>query len=144
MRAIPVLIACGLAVAGCTATLSTVRIVAADKAIDEAEALGAPTRAPYEYTLATQYRAKAWEQFADGQHGDAVSLANLAATTARLAVTRMDTAGRPAGPALDPEALPDPAPRTEPDTVVGDTDPLGDAFRDADPPDEPAPWEPHP
>lgn len=122
---------------GCTATLATVQIVRADKAIQQAHDAGAEALAPYELTLATEYRAKAVEQFADARHGDAIDLSKLAATTARLAAdkSRGPSRERDVKPEVSeltdapseraPSADPPPAPDT-------DGDFLGD--------DEPAPW----
>jgi len=144
VNARPLLIATLLSLGGCTATLATMKMVRADKAIAAARDDGAASMAPYELTLAVSYRDKAREQFADSQHGDAMALADLAKVTAGLAQAK--ATGRPLGddPSLDedltegqrvmPDASDAPAPSTE------DTDPLSDAFEAPDD-DEPAPWE---
>ncbi len=146
MRRRPIIAAfLALALGGCTATLATVRIVKANKAIVAAEDEGAEALAPYELTLAHAYRDKAVEQFADARHGAAMDLADLAATTARLARER--ATGRPSTPSAEetealeaaPRRMPDAPEGNDPDEETGDTDPLVEALKA--PEEEPAPWE---
>lgn len=136
------LLAAATSAAGCTATLATMKIVKANKAISAAVDDGAEAMAPYELTLAVSYRDKALEQFADSEHGDAMDLADMAKLTAGLAQAK--ATGRPLGDeGLDEEltegtrVMPD-APEESPATE--DTDPLADAFEAPDEA-EPAPWE---
>lgn len=151
MNARPLLIAAlltlsgGLSVGGCTATLATLKMVRANKAIVAARDDGAESLAPYELTLAESYAAKAREQFADSRHGDAMEMADLARLTAGLAAAK--ATGKPlVGEGVVDEELtegtrvmPDAPANTEPST--SDTDPLAEAFEAPEEDEEPAPWE---
>lgn len=59
----PIIVVAAVALlAGCGPLTTGVQILHAQSAIQAAEAAGAATRAPYEYTVATQYLAKAREE----------------------------------------------------------------------------------
>ncbi len=107
---------------GCTAVLSTVRVMDARRAVNAAEAKDASALAPYEYRLAVEHLAKASEESGDAQHKRAVELAKAAKQWAEAAVIRIDGGGEgrtveSAGEDLldaaapKPAATPDPGPQ---------------------------------
>lgn len=60
---------------GCAAVKSTVHLAQLEEAWVDAEAANAAARAPYEYTLAEQYRLKAHEEWGSSDYGAAQELA---------------------------------------------------------------------
>lgn len=72
--------------AGCTAAISTIRLVSADKALQEAESSGAGEADPYHYVLSQRYMDKALEETADGEYKVAIELADAAKTHAEDAI----------------------------------------------------------
>lgn len=145
-RTLPLLLV--LATSGCTATLATVRLMAADRAVAAASEAGAATAAPYEYTLATRHRDEAWDASAHAQYKVAVDLSRTAVTWAEQAKV-VATGGtrdvRQVGDDLTDEKAqdpfgddeappPDPAPRPPPERSGDDLD--DEDFND-DPEEEP-------
>lgn len=80
--------------AGCTAILSTVKVVQADHLVREVGSRGAEQLAPYEYTLAERYAAKAIQESGDGENRTAIDLAKIAVVYANAADRRMAGGGR--------------------------------------------------
>lgn len=66
--------------AGCTATLATIRLLEADRALVAAEDVGAPTAATYEYTMAARHREEAWDASNHAQYRVAVDLSRTSVT----------------------------------------------------------------
>lgn len=79
---------------GCTATLSTIRLVAADKAVRQAQDAAADVHAPYEFGLAQRYLEKAVEESAHSAHADAIDLAREAEAHAEEAYLQATGGGR--------------------------------------------------
>ncbi len=71
---------------GCTATLSTARLVEAQRAVARAEERGAEELAPYELTLAREVLEKAREEHQHNAFRTAADLAQRAADHADRAV----------------------------------------------------------
>ncbi len=146
-RTLPLLLV--LATSGCTATLATIRLMEADRAVAAASQAGAATAAPYEYTLATRHRDEAWDASAHSQYKVAVDLSRTAVTWAEQAKV-VATGGtrdvRQVGDDLTDEKTedpfeeergePTPAPAPRPPTPRGDGDLDDEDFND-DPEDEP-------
>lgn len=115
--------------AGCTAVLSTVKVLQADHQVHEMGARGAAELAPYEYTLAQRYAAKAIQESGDGEIRTSLDLAKIAVVWANAADRKMAGGGRGLervvrDPLMEDEApsgatpvrsLPEPT-RDEPDT----------------------------
>lgn len=121
---------------GCTAVLSTLKVVSADHAVAAVGARGAGQLAPYEYTLAQRYAAKAIQESGDGENRTAVDLAKIAVVYADAANRKMAGGGRgledmqheSADPLMEEEApsgaqpvRPEPPPE-EPATPTDDDD----------------------
>ena len=79
---------------GCTAVLSTIKVVSADHAVREVDSRGANELAPYEYTLARRYAAKAIQESGDGENRTAIDLAKIAVVYADAANRKMAGGGR--------------------------------------------------
>lgn len=79
---------------GCTAVLSTLKVVSADHAVREVGSRGAAELAPYEYTLAQRYAAKAIQESGDGENRTAIDLAKIAVVYADAANRKMAGGGR--------------------------------------------------
>lgn len=63
---------------GCTASLSTIRLVAADKAVRAADEAGAEVHAPFELEMARRHLDKAVEESSQSAYRDAIDLAREA------------------------------------------------------------------
>lgn len=74
-----------LAASGCTAIKATAHIAQIEEAIYDAEDAKADSQAVYEYTLATEYRLKAHEEWGYSSFGAAEMLARKATDYARQA-----------------------------------------------------------
>ena len=81
----PLLFLVLLPLAGCTATLATIRLLEADRAVHAAAEVGAATEAPYEYTLAERHRSEAWDASNHAQYKVAVDLCRTSVTWAEQA-----------------------------------------------------------
>ncbi len=83
---------------GCGPTLYSVQILPAARAVAEAEEMGAPEHAPYEYHFARANLDKAREEMGEANYQDAIRFAALAeeygVKARRLARRRMREAGR--------------------------------------------------
>ena len=64
----------------CTALKSTVHLAQIEEPYFDATEAGAPELAPYEYTLATEYRLKAHEEWGYSDYGASEELAKKAMT----------------------------------------------------------------
>ncbi len=84
--------------AGCGPTLYSVQILPAARAVAEAEEMGAPEHAPYEYYFARANLDKAREEMGEANYQDAIRFAALAeeygVKARRLARRRLREAGR--------------------------------------------------
>ena len=115
--------------AGCTAGIATARLVAADRALQQATEAGAEFGAPYEYRLANRYYEKALETTSWNDYRVAMTLADEAARLANASVVvtqggeRGDDVNR-AGEDLTDERS------AKPDKAAPTPDPFGDIFED--------------
>jgi hypothetical protein len=88
----------------------------ASDAVEEARRAGAESAAPYEYTSAVAYLAKAREEGAEAEYGNAIELGRRAeelALRARALARHHGQTGAPAAPdqgAVAPVAAPETAP----------------------------------
>lgn len=92
MRILPILAA--LILNGCIAGKAGYYLVETEKAYDAAELANAESLAVYEYTLATAYRAKAWEEAGYSDYGPAEAYA-LKATAYAKAAQQIAETGAP-------------------------------------------------
>ncbi len=79
-----------LSLAGCTAIKSGVVLVQVEQLMAEAEAVGAPSQATYEYTLADAYRRKAREEWGGSSYRAAEDLAEEALELANRAIEQAE------------------------------------------------------
>jgi len=93
VRILPILAA--LILNGCIAGKAGYYLVETEKAYAEAELAEAESLAVYEYTLATAYRAKAWEEAGYSDYGPAEAYA-LKATAYAKAAQQIAETGAPA------------------------------------------------
>ncbi len=87
------ILAATLLLGGCTAILSTVRVVEAQRAVRTAREKDAAAKAPYEYTMAIEHLDKAIEESGDAQHRRAVQLAKASRGWAQAAVIQIEGSG---------------------------------------------------
>lgn len=85
---------------GCIAGKAGYYLVETEKAYDAAQGSGAESLAVYEYTLATAYRAKAWEEAGYSDYGPAEAYAIKATAYAQSAQQIAET-GAPARELMD-------------------------------------------
>jgi len=122
----------GALASGCTASLATLRLVAADRALVQATEAGADVNAPYPYTLAQRHIEKALEEAGESEFKTSLELSKLARSYAEQATleakggTRglgelgpdegsLTDEGAPETPAEGPATTPA-EPQPEPDT----------------------------
>jgi hypothetical protein len=98
VRILPIFAA--LVLNGCIAGKAGYYLVDAEKAYRIAEEADAENLAVYEFTLATAYRAKAWEEAGYSDYGPAEAYALKAATYSRAAKQVAET-GAPARDLMD-------------------------------------------
>ena len=91
-----------LLTSGCAATLSTVHLGKANKAVLRAKERGAEEYAVYEYTMAENYLQKAREESNYSDYRDSIELSRGAAEWADKAIIVIEKEGRD----LNPDALP--------------------------------------
>ena len=77
------------ALAGCGSAYSIVSIQAADARLEQARALGAETKAPYEYTYAREHLRQARVEAGDASYSDAAAYAETAEAYAQRAIDRI-------------------------------------------------------
>jgi len=93
-----VLVVCALLMAsGCGGVLYAANAGGAAAKLQEAEELGAASRAPYEYYYAREHLKKAMEEAAQGDYGDALNFLNSAEEYADKAIKFSREAHRGAG-----------------------------------------------
>lgn len=118
VRLLPILL---LPLAACTAVRAGVQLQDAMSARDAAEAKDASTNAPYEWTMASLYLDKAWEEMGSGAYRTCVQLARKSAEWSDHAVVQVERGKRTLE--IDAEPLeqtsvaprPDPRPPPEPE-----------------------------
>ena len=86
-----------VAASSCGGVLYAVSSASAASKIEEAKALGAEERAPYEYYSAQEYMKKAMDEAAQADYGDADDLAEQAEKFAQKAINLSRQAYRGAG-----------------------------------------------
>jgi hypothetical protein len=79
---------------GCAAARTQIQILTADQAVGRAADNDAEELAPYQYTLALRYIAKAKEEAGYSNYKDALVLARKAAETADRAVIDIEKSGK--------------------------------------------------
>lgn len=89
--------ALSLGTTGCGGVLYSVSIFSAESKLEAAEALGAERYAPYEYWYAREHLAKAKEEAALADYGDAIDFADTAQEFAEKAQTLAKQAHEGAG-----------------------------------------------
>lgn len=113
-----------LLVGGCAAAKASIHLVIAETALGRAADQGAEARAPYEYTMAERYLAKAREEHAEADYRVAEVLSRASADWSDQAVITIEARGRAdfdltplsdgpapeAGTGPTPEAPPEPPP----------------------------------
>jgi hypothetical protein len=77
------------AVGGCGSAYSIVSINAADARVEQARALGAETKAPYEYTYAREHLRQARVEAGEASYSDAAAYAETAEAYAQRAIDRI-------------------------------------------------------
>lgn len=92
---------------GCAATVVSLQVVNAERALEQAAARGAAQGAPFEYTMALRYLEKAREEVGVSELGAADALARQSEVWSERAVEFVDLGRRP-GVQLDdlPDTLP--------------------------------------
>jgi hypothetical protein len=83
-----------LVVTGCAAARTQIQILSADQSVARAKENDADELAPYEYTLAVRYIAKAKEEAGYSNFKDALALARKAAESADRAVIDIQKKGK--------------------------------------------------
>ncbi|MEB2311418.1 MAG: DUF4398 domain-containing protein [Polyangiaceae bacterium] len=91
------LLATALALSACGNTLYAIQANAASSKLEEAKELGAEKYAPYEYYYAREHLAKASEEAAEADYGDATDLAAASEEHADKAIQLTREAHREAG-----------------------------------------------
>jgi hypothetical protein len=81
-------------VSGCAAAKASIHLVIAETALSRAADQGAPTRAPYEYTMAERYLQKAKEEHAEADYRVAEVLSRASADWSDQAVITIEARGR--------------------------------------------------
>lgn len=96
-----------MATSGCAATVVSLQMVNAQRALDDARAKGAAEGATYEYTMAVRYLEKAREEVGEAELGAADALARQSEVWSERAIEFVELGRRP-GVELDdlPDALP--------------------------------------
>jgi hypothetical protein len=90
----PALLCLFVLVSGCAAARTQIQILSADQAVARAKDNDADELAPYEYTLAVRYIAKAKEEAGYSNFKDALALARKAAESADRAVIDIEKKGK--------------------------------------------------
>lgn len=90
---IPLLFLAGLA-SGCTAVRAGAQVQEAISARDAALARDADVNAPFEYTMASRYLDKAWEEIGTGQYKMSVTLAQKSAEWSDCSIVQVETGRR--------------------------------------------------
>ena len=91
------LVAAGLSALGCGNALYSIQASNTAGKLAEARELGAEQYAPYEYTMASEYFAKAQTEAAEADYGDARELSERAEAFAETAIALSREAHRRAG-----------------------------------------------
>jgi hypothetical protein len=126
-------------VVGCTATKAQVQVVSAEEALRRAEEYDADEKAVYEYTMATEYLAKAKDELGHSEMRMADALARQSAEWSDRAIIFVERRGRVeiSAEGLSDEAPPPPPP-PEPEPEPEPLDPeLEEILAPAPAPDDP-------
>lgn len=76
---------------GCASIAYVASINAASTRLEQARAMGAETKAPFEYTYAREHLRQAQVEAAEASYGDAVTFADTAESFAQKAIDRIES-----------------------------------------------------